>query len=241
MKMKTFRIMSVMIMFMIPVYAIGQGGYEDETKAKVKELDDFHETIYQIWHEAWPEKNVQLLKELIPAIDAGYENLARAELPGILRDKQEKWDAGVGKLAEIITVYKTASVAMDDTELLKAAENLHSQYEALVRIVRPVSKEVDAFHQELYMLYHYYLPDQDPEKIKISAAQLKLKMNELKDAPLSKRLKSREKEFNKSRESLEKSVDNLNTVIGKESDMTAWEEAIEAVHTDYQKLESVFD
>ncbi len=241
MKTRIFNIMSLMILLLTPLCVIGQDSYENETKAEVKALDDFHETIYQIWHEAWPEKNVQLLKDLIPDIENGYKELAGAELPGILRDKQEKWDAGVDKLAEIITDYKAASADNDDAGLLQAAENLHSQYEALVRTIRPVLKEVDAFHQELYMLYHYYLPDQNPEKIKISAAQLKIKMNELNKARLSKRLESREDEFNKAHKALAKSVDALNVTIGKENDMAKVSKAIEALHSEYQKLESVFD
>ena len=43
-----------------------------ETSSDVPELWEFHDVIYQIWHEAWPEKNTVMLKDLIPEIEAGF-------------------------------------------------------------------------------------------------------------------------------------------------------------------------
>ena len=143
-----------------------------ETSSDVPELWEFHEVIYQIWHEAWPEKNTQLLTDLIPEIEAGFAKLEQAELPGILRDKQEAWTKGIKEMAAIIETYKQTAAQDQKEALLKAAEDLHSKFEQLVRLIRPVMKEIDQFHQELYMIYHYYMPDYDLEKIKSSANEL---------------------------------------------------------------------
>ena len=39
-------------------------------------------------------------------------------------------------------------------------------YEGLVRIIRPPLPELEAVHQHLYGLYHYYGPGYDLEKIR---------------------------------------------------------------------------
>jgi predicted small lipoprotein YifL len=105
-----------------------------ETSSDMPELWEFHEVIYQIWHEAWPEKNTVMLKDLIPEIEAGFAKLEQASLPGILRDKQEAWTKGIQDMAGIIETYKKTAVADEKEALLKAAEDLHSQFELLVRL-----------------------------------------------------------------------------------------------------------
>jgi len=46
-------------------------------------------------------------------------------------------------MGEIIAQYKSAAAADDAEGLLKAAEKLHSQYEVLVRTIRPVLPELE--------------------------------------------------------------------------------------------------
>ena len=150
-----------------------------ETSSDVPELWDFHDVIYQIWHEAWPEKNTEMLKELMPEIEVGFAKLEKVSLPGILRDKQDDWLKGIQDMAEIIKTYKNAAASNQKESLLKAAEDLHTQFEMLVRLVRPVLKEIDQFHQELYMLYHYYMPDYDLQKINASTTELLLRIARL--------------------------------------------------------------
>jgi len=47
-----------------------------------------------LWHEAWPDKNLGLMRELMPKINEHVAALRKAELPGILRDKKAKWTKG---------------------------------------------------------------------------------------------------------------------------------------------------
>ncbi len=111
------------------------------------------------------------------------------------------------------------------------------QYEKLVRIVRPALKEMDEFHTVLYNLYHYYLPEENKERIATSIKELKLKMETLKKATLSARMKKREPAFHEARTKLSKSVGALNSSF----DMKLLKKDIETMHTDYQSLEKVFE
>jgi hypothetical protein len=63
----------------------------DETSGRVPELDAFHKPIYELWHNAWPAKDIAKLKSLLADVESAYAKLAAAKLPGILRDKSGKW------------------------------------------------------------------------------------------------------------------------------------------------------
>jgi uncharacterized protein YeeX (DUF496 family) len=228
-----------LIVFLFPAYA--QEHHEQETSSEVTELWEFHEVIYQIWHDAWPAKNTELLKELITDIDQGFAKLEKAQLPPILHEKQEKWSQGIENMNKTIDTYKSAAANNDSTALLKAAEDLHTNFEFLVRTIRPVLKEIEEFHKELYMLYHYYMPDYDYDKIKNSVKELVVKMENLNKAQLPRRLKDNEEQFNQARLELSDSVKNLEKVVLKNPGKEEIVAAIEAMHTKYQGLEELFN
>lgn len=211
-----------------------------EATAKVPALESFHEVIFKIWHDAWPNKDAVTLKKLVPDVEKGISEVAAAPLPGILREKKAAWDAGIAKLQSIGSEYKSAAGADDAAKLLAAAEKLHSQYEALVRIIRPALKEIDDFHSSLYLLYHYYLPSYQIEKIRDSASELKLKVDALNRAKLPDRLKSKEAAFTTARAKLSKSVDDLKIAVAS-NDREKIKDAVTTVHADYENLNGVFE
>jgi len=211
-----------------------------EATASVPALDAFHEVIFKIWHEAWPNKNVAMLQQLLPDVEKGISEVASAQLPGILRERKALWEEGVRKLQSAGSDYKAAAAAKDDARLLAAAEELHSRFEALMRAIRPALSELDEFHSVLYMLYHHYLPAYDIANIKSSAADLKQKMAALNAAQFPARLKQKESAFQAAREKLSKSVDALESGI-RSNDRKTIKNAVEMVHSDYQALDRVFE
>ncbi len=235
------KVISIVLIFLSCTVGFAQMSHHMETSWQVPELEEFHEVIYQIWHEAWPEKDKDMLKSLIPQIEEGYTKLAAAELPGILRDKADKWQAGIKQMGAIIDTYKQEAGKDEIQPLLDAAEALHTQFEQLVRLIRPVSKEVDLFHQELYKLYHYYLPDYDYEKIKKSLPNLRDLADNLKNAKLPGRLKDKDEAFKKAVEKLRNKVDDLAAIVEQGNDKPKIENAVEGLHTAYQDLECIFE
>jgi hypothetical protein len=220
------------------VPAAAQMPKPDETKATVPALDAMHEVIMPLWHEAWPNKDVKAMTAMLPDIERHMAAIAKAELPGILREKRAAWAAGVTDLQAAVTAYKAAVGKGDNEALLKAGEQLHSRYEALVSVVRPPLKELEDFHSTLYVLYHYQLSPFDLAKVSASVESLRVKMDALSKATLPARLKARTDAFNAQRTLLGRAVDDLAATLPAKNEGKI-KAAVEVMHAQYEALEKL--
>ena len=209
-----------------------------ETRAEVPALMEMHEVIYPLWHEAWPNKDVKMMNELLPQVQQHVTAVEKAELPGILRDKKAAWAEQVQALRATCTAYEKAAAAGDTQALLDAVEALHSRFESMVRVIRPVMKELDAYHQVLYTVYHKIMPDQKLADLPAAAAQLVSACSALMSAPVPKRFAAREAELKASFAALCEATAQLQAVAGDPASAPA---AVETVHTRYQATEKLFE
>jgi hypothetical protein len=213
---------------------------QEEITAAVPELSDLHEVIYPLWHTAYPEKDFALIKELLPQAEALAAKVDAATLPGILRDKQADWEAGKVNLQTTLQSLKSAVEADNQEDMLKQTEAFHSAFERMVRTIRPMVKELEAFHQELYKLYHYYTPEYDLEKIRAAVPLMQEKIMALKEVTLPSRLVDRQEDFDAAVESLDAACGELAEIV-TEDDQGKIKAAVEKVHTAYQNTEKIFD
>jgi hypothetical protein len=213
---------------------------KSETKSEVPELTAMHDIIYPIWHTAYPEKDVKALRSYVPQVDELAAKIYSAKLPGILRDKQAKWDEGLAKLRKSVDDYKAAAAGTNDEALLKAAENLHTSYEALVRTIRPVLPEVDAFHQVLYVVNHTYAPEKSYDKIREISADLLAKAEALGKVTLPARLQAKAPDYAKASADLIEAAKQLDAAA-KGHDHQGMLDGVDRVHVKYQALEKIFD
>jgi hypothetical protein len=211
-----------------------------ETQARVPELEKFHGVIYRLWHDAWPNKDYALMRTLLPEIEERSGTLMKAELPGILRDKKAEWNARLKVLNVVVAEFRRAVEQNDEAAMLSGGEQLHSQFESLVRIVRPPLTEVDAFHEILYLVYHYYKPDQNVEQIREAVPRLKAAVERLQKAVLPARLKGRQEGFDKACAALSASVVDLEQQASAVNARGLFA-AVDSMHARYQELEKVFE
>jgi hypothetical protein len=238
-------VITILLLVLAPILVIAQNlKATDETTARVPALDQFHAVVFKLWHEAWPTKNTDMLIALLPDIDEGAKSVVDAQLPGILRDKKISWEAGVKTLQESVAEYRLAADSKDGDRLLAAAEKIHATYEKLVRVVRPALKEIDEFHAVLYLLYHYYWPENNLTKIRESAAALGDKMTALDRATLPQRLAAKADAFRSARTKLACSVRELQDALGTTDEATlnaSLKAAVPHLHNSYLSLEKTFE
>lgn len=209
----------------------------------VPELFQFHDVIYVIWHEAYPAKDIKTLKGYVADIKTSIEKINNAKLPGIDREKENKWKEGLAVLNKAADDYKKAAEGNDDEAMLKAAENLHSKFEMMVRVLKPVLKEIDEYHKILYVIYHKYFPDNKYIEISneidnlIAKADAIIKADEEK---LKKRLGDKFEKFSPAAKELYENTIALKEAL-KTNDGSKINPAVEKMHFSYQKLEGIFD
>jgi len=212
----------------------------DETRASVPELTQFHDVIRRLWHDAWPGKDYVAMRAMLPEIRERSAAVMKADLPGILRDKQVAWDEGVKELEAVVEQYAAAVEGTDDQKLLDAGERLHAQFEQLVRTIRPPLAELEAFHVVLYKLYHYDMPAGDLDAIRASVGRLKEPMAALGKTAVPERFRDREKEFVAARKRLSVAVDRLAGTV-RSKDLERITSAIEDMHGKYEALAQTCD
>lgn len=212
----------------------------DETSSTVPQLSELHEIIYPMWHQAFPEKNYELIKSYEPQIAKLSAEFPTIVLPGILREKKVKWDEAVNAFVKSAESFSLACKNNETQKLLDATEELHSKYEGMVRAIRPMLKELDAYHKILYVIYHKHLPDQNIDEIRKSSIDLAARCDELMIAKLPERLKSKAKQFDKAREALSIATNNL-LQTAKVNDFNAIKSVVNDVHTKYQTVQNIFD
>jgi hypothetical protein len=239
--MKSFYILVGIFVISFTMIGLAQQEIEShEIKWDVPELFAFHEVIYPIWHTAFPNKDIQMLKGFVDEVNDGAEKIFKVELPGILRDKEGKWTQGVEKFKASVDLYNKAAEGDDDKAMLDAAEKLHSDFEMLVRIIKPMSKEIDEYHQTLYMIYHYYYPEKDYLNLKAASSELHRKAGLIKSADIPRRAQSVKEKYIKIVDELIAATQILQNETEKDN-FDHIDKLVENVHTKYQELEQLFD
>lgn len=236
-KTALFALAGLLALWSLPAQAVEQ---VDEVKASVPELSAFHDVIYPIWHTAYPDKDYAALRGFAAEVKNKAEAVFSAKLPGILRDKKDKWDAGLAEFKAAVESYVALSASGADEAVWNAAEVLHDRYEKLVRIIRPPLKEVDAFHQVLYVVYHRHLPGKDAASVKSAAPVLREKAEAITRAALPKRHEAKLEAFQKAAAELLQSCRELES-RGEGDGWDVISAAVENLHSKYQALEKVFE
>jgi hypothetical protein len=234
------------VLFVISFLFIGKNSFSQidssEISWTVPELIKFHDVIYLIWHEAYPAKDVKALKGFIPEIKTSMESINNAKLPGIVREKEGKWKEGLIDFNKAAEEYYKAAEGSDDQAMLDAAEKLHSKFEMMIRILKPVLKEIDEYHKVLYVIYHKFFPDKKFTEIinvmddLIQKADAIVKVDEEK---LKKRLKDKYSDFFPVAKELYDNTVSLKEIL-KTNDAAQINTAVEKMHSSYQKLEAIF-
>src|SRR4030042_2854699 len=212
-----------------------------EITSNVPELTGFHEVIFPMWHTAYPAKDYNALEGYVSQIKAPVQAINNAKLPGILRDKEPDWKNQLNELNTAAKNYYTAVEKNDNEALLVAAERLHYNFEQMNRVIRPVIKEIDDYHQTLYIIYHKLYPDKKYAEIAGLANTLIEKADVIAKYPqdnLMKRLGDNVSRFDIAAKELYNATVALKEALNGD-DSKKKDETIENVHTAYQNLNSV--
>jgi hypothetical protein len=217
--------------------------FQEEDHAKnpqIPELKEMHQVIHPMWHDAYPNKDIEQLKELYPELKSYYQKLKEATFPAEWPDRSIRWKEGISEMENTLEEYKKAMDDENTDQLLASARKLHDDFESLVMIVNPPIPELNEFHQILYHVYHDYLPEKDWAKVRQSVPMFEEKVKALQSAELPKWMSDNQEKFQNACQELDQAVQNLKD-LEKGSQDSEWENKIEKVHDAYVSLAATME
>ncbi len=202
-------------------------------------LKAMHEVIHPMWHDAYPEKDVEQLKSLYPELQKQYQALKSVQFPDSLRDKSMHWQQGVEKMGQILQEYGAAIEKNDTEALLNAARDLHTSFEKLVGILKPAVPALDEFHKVLFKVFHDYIPNNQWDKVKETIPEFQEKMKAVEAVTLPAKLAEHQAAFDAARKELAAAVEALaKTDVSNQEQLQA---ALDRVHEAFKEMEEVLE
>jgi len=244
-------LVGVLCVLIISIFLAGCGKkteIKEEEKTPVTEMKkpgvtgirEFHQVLYPVWHDYFPQGDFQSIRKAIPEFKEATKILTQAELPQFYHNVKDDFEAKRKNLA--LSVEKMESVAQtgDDKELAKAVEEMHTSFERMARVLAPRIRELEQFHLVLYPLWHQAMPNKDYQAIKAAVPPLESKMEALMQAQLSRRFSGIESQFVEKREALRLSVKDLAEVCRQNKDDKMIDK-LTVMHDAYRELDQVFE
>jgi len=214
-----------------------------EISSSVPELRAFHTIIYPMWHKAYPAKDTAAFKAFVPQIKANMEKMNAVTLPGILRERVALWKSSLEKFNADAADYYQACSGSNVDAMLTSVERFHKGYEAMNRVIKPFTPDMDAYHQTLYVIIHKLYPANDYAGISALMDKFVAQADTLTKYPeekLTRRLKDKTPNYYTATKEL-----YTNTVALKETlkagDLKKNAAAVDKLHVSYKKLEAVFN
>lgn len=212
---------------------------------KVQLLDDFADTMHELWHDAWVNKDYKLIMDIYPKAEEFVSNMENSEVPAGLEDRKEKWGRGVKALRVALTNLKLAIDENNEQQMLNAVENFHQIYELMVSMTKPYVKEVEDFHKSMAKLYHRNYPDFNLNEMQNDIKQMYVVLDQLDKVTLPEYYAGKSKEFKKIVKELRKSVKDLEKYINSNKNLTKEDkklkDKVEKLHSDFHTMAELFE
>ncbi|MGB7061707.1 MAG: hypothetical protein WBF13_05050 [Candidatus Zixiibacteriota bacterium] len=114
-------------------------GYEELEKffaVQIDELDQFHETLYFLWHRALPARDYEAIKKTAPVIKAEIDSLMKVAVPTGCNIKGEEFEKRKAALKDAVYGLAETCEKGSEDEIDKNLSAVHERFEELNRLLR---------------------------------------------------------------------------------------------------------
>ncbi len=94
----------------------------------IPEIDDFHKTLYHVYHDFLPNKNWEGIWQSIDEFNQKLANLEKVTLPKWMADQEEQFIKARKNLRQAVEDLTKLKGSTDQKELEKAVERVHQAY-----------------------------------------------------------------------------------------------------------------
>jgi hypothetical protein len=201
-------------------------------------IEDFHQVLMPLWHESFPKKDFQTIRDKAKELEQKLMALIRVPPSAELSRDEERLRDYLSKRQELaFSVMELGRAAKDqpDSTLASAFESMHWSYEELAKFFAVDIEELDQFHETLYFLWHKALPERDYQAIKDTAPVLKTEVDSLMKIPVPSACKVKIEEFEGGKTALKDAVYMLVDACAKGSEDEI-DAGLKAVHDRFVDL-----
>lgn len=113
--------------------------YEELEKffaVQIEELDQFHETLYFLWHRALPERNYEAIKETAPVFKAEADSLMKVPLPSACKIKGEDFEKSKAALRDAVYGLAASCKEGSENDIDKSLRAVHDRFAELNQLLR---------------------------------------------------------------------------------------------------------
>jgi len=104
------------------------------TRPALKELDDFHASLYMLYHHYLPAYDIQKIRTSAAEMKQKMVALNAAKIPERFKQKDAEFQAAKKKLSASVDALDAVLPSNAEPKIKAAVNELHSNYEALAGI-----------------------------------------------------------------------------------------------------------
>lgn len=207
---------------------------------KFVEMSDFHEVLYKIWHEQYPEDDWQGVRATAPELAARMKLLAEAEIPEVFKYRSADIIKARDTLGKVVADIDQAAKADDDQKLKTAVKELHDAYHGLVVELHSRPGEVDQLHTVIALMWHEDYPDKNFASLKTRMDSFNGSLNALLSLKLGKRYSVDPVKYDEAQSALKEQGAALQAAVAAGDQDAAWS-ALDKFHEAFRSLNLLFE
>lgn len=114
-------------------------GYEELEKffaVQIKELDQFHETLYFLWHRALPARDYQAIRKTAPVFTAEMDSLMKVPVPAGCKIEEEEFEKRKAALKDAVYGFAETCEKGSEDDIDAALKAVYGRFEELNSLLR---------------------------------------------------------------------------------------------------------
>lgn len=173
---------------------------------------DMHMVIAPAWHDAWPNKNYEMLIEYAPKLEKAYQAVAEMQPKFKVEARQERFESRRDALGDYIKKYSEAAKNGDKEQVYALMPDLHEAFEQAAASLIPIQyPEFEGIDVTSSVILEEHVPADNQEGIVGSTETLMTQLDALTEETIPEDLTYFKKDildrFEKMRERVAKMKD----------------------------------
>lgn len=204
-------------------------------------LLEFHTALFNIWVEVYPNHDWDALRSALPDLVSKMGALENTQPPEFYQGNISVFFQRLKVLSKAVSALSGKAENHEDPALSGALTAVYNGFYTLVQSVQLRPRELDEFHDVLFLMWHDDYPAKNIKALKRHLPDLKMKMEGIIMAKLGTQFINIHKmDFGFAAVELEKCIEELDRQASAGHEEKTWAE-LKNIQLKYMMLDRIFD